>query len=612
MSAASGNATTVTATAASESRTCSWTLVLVVAAFLAVALAFTWWRLLHGADLVDEAFSVLVPWRWALGDRPFVDEQNLSQSAGLVAYPFVKLFAVLRGNDVTGLVLYERHLYLLFGLVTAGCVYLLARRSVSRALAALVAAPFFTVVLFGTPQLTANTICALSLSAGAALGAVTVLRGPRWCALLAGVAYGVACVAYPTVLLLAPFVAVFLAFSVGDAAVGMAVRGSLASSPAGEGEPSGARAWRALSAWALGGTLVVAPVVVVVLALAGTSNLRRSWDYTIRLARQLDQLGGTSKAVEVSGAFVSLLAHQWYIVLAAVLSLVVFRMRPDAGRWLLLLTPPAFWLTATTSSQGAAGAVIMYSLAAPYLYLFVPRERREDGARLLAWVWAPALLVGAMTAYTSADGFVHAAVGLLPGVAVSGLFLTWGLLPLRRRLDAIPWPAVAALAAVVAATLAFQVQFNHDDARWGDLTARMHDGPWKGIALTPGQRGSLERFSADLRADGEPGDQLLVYPQGAAFYLYWPGEIAANTYQLYVADPQARLPKATVSYYRRHHEVPTLVAHLQDTRGRSEIQLTNESGGLEYPPVTVSPWYALLRKPPGDSVDQVLEGLPRL
>ena len=74
---------------------------------------------------------MLVPWRWALGDRPFVDEQNLTQSAGLLAYPFVKLFALVRGGDVAGLVLYERHLYLALAVIVAACVFLLARRTLS-------------------------------------------------------------------------------------------------------------------------------------------------------------------------------------------------------------------------------------------------------------------------------------------------------------------------------------------------------------------------------------------------------------------------------------------------------------------------------------------------
>jgi hypothetical protein len=367
-----------------------------------------------------------------------------------------------------------------------------------------------------------------------------------------------------------------------------------------------------LSAWALGGFLVVLPVGALVLALAGgKANLQRCWGYTIALADQLDQLGGTAKAVEVAGAFVGLLLDQWYIVAAALVSLLLFRARPGVGRWLLLLTPPALWLTATTSPLHASGAVIAYALAAPYLYLFVPAERREDGARLLLWIWAPALLVGAMTAYTSADGFVHAAVGLLPGVVASGLFLAWGLAPLRQG-RGTPWPALVGMAAVVLVTLSFQLQFQYGGAGWRDLSAHMGSGPWQGIAVTAAQRDRLDRFAADLAGETSAGDLLLVYPQGAAPYLYWPGEIAANTYQLYVADAASSLPKSTVSYYRRHREAPTLVAHLTQTAGKDAAQLRADCGGLEYPPVLVTPWYALQRKPPSETVEDVLHRLPRL
>ena len=582
------------------------------AVFLALAAAVTLWRLWRGADLVDEAFSVLVPWRWALGDRPFVDEQNLSQAAGLLTYPFVKLYAFIGGNDPTGLVLYDRHLYLGLGALTAGCVALFARRWLPGVLAVLVAAPFVSVVLFETPQVTANTLCALLLSASAALGAISILGGPRAWALGAGVAFGLAGVAYPTVLLLTPFVAVLLAFSVGDRLIpSSATGGTKASSPVGS-MPTGRIAWRVVSAWSLGGVLVIVPAVAIVVAIAGVANLRRCWDYTIALARQLDQLGGTSKAGEISIAFGSLLVDQWYVAVAAVASLAVFRLRPPAGRWLLLLTPPAIWLTGTTSEYGVAGAVIVYALAAPYLYLYLPPGRRGAGARLLMGIWAPAVMIGAMTAYTSADGFVRAAVGLLSGLVVSGVLLAWGLEPLGRGRRAVSWAAAAGLAAVVAATLAFQVQFQAGGAASPALVARMEDGPWKGIALTAPQERLLGEYSSDLAAAARPDDRLLAYPQAAALYLYWPGEVAANTYQMYVDDPSSPLPKATVSYYRRHREVPTLVTHVLRTAGKTPARLQDESGGLQYPPVTVKPGYAIHRKPAGVSVQEVLGRLPRL
>jgi len=588
-------------------------LLLFAAAVLAVALAVTLWRLRRGADLVDEAFSVLVPWRWALGDRPFVDEQNLSQAAGLLAYPFVKVYELAGGGQVDGLVLFGRHVFLGLGILTAACVVLLARRSLTVALAVLVATPFATIVLFETPQLTANTLAALLLAAGAALGGVTVLGGPRGYAVVAGIAYGLAGVAYPTALLMAPFVGVLLAASLGERGTGMLARGSLEAVGGGE-QPTGQRAWLAVSAWAFGGALAVVPVVALVVGIAGVDNLGRCWAYTLGVARELDQLGGASKAVQISTAFVSLLLEEWYVVAAAIVSLIVFRARPGAGRWLLLLTPPALWITAATSDLRTAGAVIVYALAAPYLYLFVPRERRQDGARLLAWIWVPALLLGAMTAYTSADGLERAAVGLLPGVVASSLFLAWGLEPLRLGTSAVRtrWLAAAGLAAVALVTLAMQVQFQQGGASPGDLSSRIVDGPWRGISVTSGQAARLLRISEDLERHARPGDRLLVYPQGAAPYLYWHGEIAANTYQLYAADPDAPLPKATISYYRRHREVPTLLVHLLRTGGKGPLELTVETGGLGYPPVAVRPDYAVHRKPAGDSLEEVLTRLPRL
>ncbi|HET6493759.1 MAG TPA: hypothetical protein VFH61_00140, partial [Thermoleophilia bacterium] len=59
--------------------------VAIASSVLATALGLTWWRLFRGANLTHEAFAIVIPWRWALGDRPFVDEQNLVQTAGLLS-----------------------------------------------------------------------------------------------------------------------------------------------------------------------------------------------------------------------------------------------------------------------------------------------------------------------------------------------------------------------------------------------------------------------------------------------------------------------------------------------------------------------------------------------
>ena len=146
-------------------------------AVAAVALVLTWRRLFAGMDLQDESYYVLTPWRWALGDRPFVNEQTLLQLPGLLAYPFVKVFGVVRGYDVTGIVLYTRHLYLLMMIGVAVAVFLLLRRMLRWQFALLVATVFVTYIYWATPQLSYNTLAIALLTLSLTLGARVVLGG---------------------------------------------------------------------------------------------------------------------------------------------------------------------------------------------------------------------------------------------------------------------------------------------------------------------------------------------------------------------------------------------------------------------------------------------------
>ena len=74
------------------------------------------WRIEHGVDLSDESLYLAFPMRFALGDRPFLDDRGLGQGAGLLVTPIVFLYhLVVRSN--AGLVLFMRGCYLGFLLV---------------------------------------------------------------------------------------------------------------------------------------------------------------------------------------------------------------------------------------------------------------------------------------------------------------------------------------------------------------------------------------------------------------------------------------------------------------------------------------------------------------
>ena len=53
----------------------------------ALVVATVIWRIHFGVDFTDESFYVAMALRFARGDRPFVDEVNLTQTASWLAHP---------------------------------------------------------------------------------------------------------------------------------------------------------------------------------------------------------------------------------------------------------------------------------------------------------------------------------------------------------------------------------------------------------------------------------------------------------------------------------------------------------------------------------------------
>ncbi|MFA4964176.1 MAG: hypothetical protein WC709_00850 [Thermoleophilia bacterium] len=577
-------------------------------------MGFTWVRLFVGMDLQSESFYVLVPWRWALGDRPFVDEQSLVQIPGLLTYPLLKVFGMVRHYDPTGLMLYMRHWYLVMMLGVAMTVFLLLRRLVRWELALPVASLFVTFMFFATPQLSYNSMAMAFLVAGAATGAWVVIRGKsRRYALASGAAFAVAVAAYPPLLFVAPFCAACFVFAQGRRTVGMVAGGAFGEVPDPEASATGTAARQSLGAWLVGALVVLVPFGLLLLSF-GPGNLLRSYRFTVGAAHELNELGGAGKVLQVSASFWWFLTSRPYMFVAALVIYLIYRRWPRVGRALLAALPLALWLAAQRPMIWASGYVCVFAFLSPYLYLFLPSHRRVDGARLLIWVWPPAMLAGAMTAYTSASGFANAAVGFAPAVMLSGLFLAWSLEAVtggghQMAASRAPWLALAVLVAIVGVTVAFQLRFQQVQVPYRELTSRFTSGPWWGVKVTPQRRALMDRFGADLKAQARGDDRLLVIYDSAGFLLYWNGKLATNTYWIDGDAGTGRLDATTIDYFKRHRLVPTLVVQLTKTKARTPSQLAEACGGLEYPSTLIRRDYVFHRKPAGETTDQVLQRL---
>ena len=583
---------------------------LALAAALLTAL-LAWFRLLQGVDLENESGWLVVPWRWALGDTPFLDEENLAQVTSFLVYPFIKVFALVGGGDVTGLVLYGRHLYLGLTLVVAVVAFLVLRRFVRWQLALLVAALCIALLAVETPQINSTSLAAALLTLGAVLGLRSVSAPPaRGWALASGVAYGLSVVAYPTLLFVVPFFAVFLAFALGRRTVAVLESGAFVHPPDPPGPPTGRNAWLVLSAWALGGVLVLVPVSLI-LAAFGPANLVRCWHYTLTIGRNLGQLGGATKAYEVTSGFLALVWSRPYLLAAAVAVYLVERRWPLPGRALLAGLPLALWLAARRPGHDATDLLLLAAAVAPYCYLFLPHERRADAARMLIWVWSPTLLAGAMAAYTSSLGYTHASMAVLPAMLTSAVFVAWALESVGGTARRFPWLAFAVLAALLGFVVGPQLQ--RAVVGVPQATATFTAGPWWGIRAPVDQRAFLTRLAADLGAYATPDKSLLVFWGGSGTYLLWPGDVATNSYWIRMGrgGELGTLPTATIAALRRRHIVPDVVVHFTDTTGLSAAELRAGSGGLDYPPALVRPEYVIHEKPAGETTQQVLRRLRR-
>lgn len=586
------------------------TTLLAVAAVLA-ALGTIWYRLFSGVDLEDESGWLVVPWRWALGDTPFVDEENLAQVTSFLVYPFVKAFALLRGNDVTGLVLYGRHLYLGLALVVGAITYVVLRRLLRRQLALVIAALSVALLALDSPQISSTGLAAALLTLGALLGLRSVTEPPaRPWALASGVAFGLAVVAYPTLLFVVPFFAVFLSFALGRRALAIVEHGAFIRPPDPPGPPTGRNAWLVLSAWALGGVLVFVPVGLL-LASFGTTNLARCWRYTLSAGRTLGQLGGSAKASEVAAGLVSLFWSRPYLLAGAVAAYLVYRRWPRIGRGLLLGLPAALAVAAQRPGTGTAALLLIAAALAPYCFVFLPSERRADGGRLLIWVWAPTLLAGAMAAYTSSLGAIQAAMGVVPAVLTGAVFVAWALESVPWPSARFPWLGLVFLVALLA--VAVSLPLVREQSRAAQTTTRFTSGPWWGISTGRDEHAFVSRLAADLTTQAAQGGRLLVFYGGSGAYLLWPGDVATNSYWIRSGSggEMGALPSATVAALRRHRVVPDVVLHFAATEGLSAAELQAGSGGLDYPTVLVRPEYAIHRRPSAETVEDVLRRLRR-
>ena len=471
---------------------------LAVAALLsAVALVAVFWRLRRGIDFTDEAFYLALPYRFALGDQPFVDELNIAQTSGLLLYPFVKLHVAVRGS--TGIFLFIRILYVLFFSLVGWTAYQLGSTRLPRHAALLAGTACIAFLPYGIPGLSYNTLGCGLLAIGLFVTTRSLVAPPEEAPKLlrdpltwGGFALGAATFAYPTLVV--------------GAAVSTAAVFALAN---------GRRVSAAVRV-AIGGGLFVA-IVSPLFLWAGVRNMREMLAYSGAGA----VASSTGKLTVLWNQFVA--QHPELPMMMVALSVAASLSR----RWprLVALFLPFLPLLARGALVGSTatslGYVASFALTAPLLAVALKEFR--VGLTLVVGVWLPSVLCGAASAYTSSNGAVAAGLGLYPAAIVSGILLAMWIVELVRPLQSAELRGVFGFAPATLLYVLVKIVLQNDavyrDGHVATLTTMVTEGPYKGLYTTPERQRSLAKTSADIVAHAKSQRALFYYDFPAGYLI---------------------------------------------------------------------------------------------
>jgi hypothetical protein len=494
------------------------------------------YRLHYGVDVSDESFYVAMAYRFALGDRPFIDEFMVTQGAALLLYPALKLFVWIR-EGTEGIILYSRYLHLAFTVFICAIIFAALRRAVDWRIALLAGLACVVFVPFNIHSPGYNTLGSGLFTAALSVGFFAHSTGEKVAhVFFAGVFGSLAAIAYPP---LALPCGVFLFCAVAVSA----------------DRRTFFLAWVA-GAFA-GGCWLLVP-----LYNAGLAQLRG--DLALYMSVGAEG-GGLYKLLAAGFHFLDWFPSPGIVPkLLLVVLLVGLKIRPAWARHALPFVP--LLVMQQDPNYAALNYVRNYAFMAPLLFYFTQSQKH---AQPLFWlVWVPSLIAGFATSWSSGNGAYNGGIGLSPGCLVTTVYLAMLMFSTGKGSRGYPQHAAeapnlahAAPAALTVCLLASYVLGPvYRDAPVAQLTAKMMSGPYAGIYTTENRKSYLDQLLSDVARFAREGRSILFFHDFPAGYLFTKLRPATNTVLLRSPGwvPQFNI-QATLDYYKAFGIQPDIV-----------------------------------------------------
>ncbi|HEY1535470.1 MAG TPA: hypothetical protein VGF76_15700 [Polyangiaceae bacterium] len=453
----------------------------------------------------DEAFYSAMPYTFALGNRPYVDELGTQQSAGILLVPFYRVYLAIAGS-ADGIILFNRYLYFIYAAVGSWLTYRFVKRIERPSTGCWAAALVLTFSYFNLFALSYNTQGAFGFLCGILCAATALLDArPARQLFVASLFLLSAVFSYPgLVMAFFPYTLLVLAWVYRKV-------------------PTPARR-NALAGLGAGAALAVL-IAVLVAFWIGKDNFRRVLAFSQSLG-YLTQSALRRFDFYHTGAW----PWRWSLLLftAFFAAWPVVYSLPKRHLWLVAAASvAAMWLLRRQglATPGISGAILIWMTVPVLTPVCVALNRGwRHGPLLLQLVWAPSVLSMIATTYTSSNGYAATSLGslgvLVAGAASLGAYLN----TLAERNPAQRWGYDLGVAAFLVACLAIQIEGMYGgvydlDSVLSDLNTRVHSGPFRGTLTNRAEAEFAVAIDHDLKQVEQGQSTLLVFDNFPTGYL---------------------------------------------------------------------------------------------
>ena len=477
-------------------------------------------RIQYGVDLTDEAYSIVIPYRFALGDTPFVDELSPQQTSSLLLFPIVKIYTLLFGTEF--LVLFMRYMYLLFAATAAVLIYQTIKDQLGGKLSALISLSVILFAPFGAIFFNYNRLAFLMFSAGCFIGVIG-----RDKMFWSGLLHGLAMIAYPFfVIPCATFFIIQLARY---------------------------RSFKNVH-YVFGSLVPISAFLLIVLWIGFDKLLETMWSL-----RSGIHGGGFEKLAHIALEFWNQVHYKELILLYCIGVFAFSRRYKQASLALVIVVLIPFFAFRFPSPSASSWYFIIYGLFTPYLMLFV---RREDAfLTAIFWgIWFPSFIAGLTTGFISANGAVNFGIGIVPGVLVTSILLVEIL---RARATHFQDQIAAFVpASVLIILLIFQYSFVYSEGNYSKLSEKIETGPYRGLYTSPQKKQYLNSIIQDFEKFNVEQGKVLFFDFFPAGYLFTTMRPASNTVWLLSPQQFNTGRDLILRYYENPSNVPDIAVKI--------------------------------------------------